>query len=217
MRHPGENAFNAVAKRQLHAAMEQAAARHATGRLLDIGCGLKPYAALFAPHVAEHVGVDHESSPHASTHVDVLADAYSIPLPDASFDTALMGELLEHLERPADGLAEAHRLLRPGGKLIVTTPFIWPLHEEPRDFFRYTPHGLRYLLAAAGFTDVDVQPLSGQWATIATLQGYALGRTRLGRPLARAIRAWGHLAERLDRRSPQSWMSWNHLAVAVRP
>ncbi len=69
----------------------------------------------------------------------MLATAYEIPLEDGSFDTVLMTEVLEHLEEPARGLAEAGRLLRPGGKLILTTPFMWPLHEEPRDFFRYSP------------------------------------------------------------------------------
>lgn len=220
-RHPGEHAFNAVAKRQLDSAMRLAASQHARGRLVDIGCGLKPYAEIFAPYVEDHVGVDHESSPHAATHVDILADAYSIPLDDETFDTALMGEVLEHLERPQDGLNEAFRLLRPSGKLLLTTPFIWPLHEEPRDFFRYTPHGLRYLLGEAGFVDVDVRPLSGQWATTSMLSAYALRKTsapsRLGRPLDVYVRARGRLAERMDRMRPQPWMSWNHLAIATRP
>jgi len=217
--HPSGNAFNRLAKRQLGDALAAAAARHARGRLIDIGCGEKPYAAALAPHVDEHLGVDHAGSPHALTSVDVLAGAYEIPLADASFDTALMAEVLEHLEDPGRALAEANRLLRPGGTLILTVPFMWALHEEPRDFFRYSPHGLRHLLAAAGFAGIDVRPLSGQWSTLALLGGYALRTTRLGRfdrGLARVAGAAQRLAARRDAARPKPWMSWNHIAIAQR-
>jgi SAM-dependent methyltransferase len=218
--HPTGNPFNRLAKQQLEGALAAAARNHARGRLVDIGCGEKPYVGLFAEYVDAHVGVDHPDSPHALTSVDVLASAYEIPLADQTFDTALMIELLEHLETPAVALAEAHRLLRPGGWLILTTPFIWVLHEEPRDFFRYTPHALRYLLEAAGFGAVGVTPLSGQWSTLALLGGYALRDTRLGlyeRPLASVVGAFQRVAARLDARERKAWMSWNHIAVARRP
>jgi SAM-dependent methyltransferase len=218
--HPTEDAFNRLAHVQLNNALAMAAREHATGRLVDIGCGLKPYAPLFADYVDEHVGVDHPDSPHALSSVDVLATAYEIPLADGSFDTALMSEMLEHLERPSDGLAEAHRLLRPGGKVILTTPFMWPLHEEPRDFFRYSPHGLRHLLEGAGFEEVAIAPLSGQWTTLALFAGYALRRSpavRLGRLLPWYVQLQARIAVRLDERRLEPWFSWNHLAVGVKP
>jgi len=146
LHHPTETPANALAHRQLNNALAIAARAHARGRLLDVGCGEKPYAPLFRDLVDEHVGVDHPESIHPLSAVDVLATAYDIPLEDASFDTVLMTEVLEHLEEPARAIAEARRLLRPGGNLILSTPFMWPLHEEPRDFFRYSPHGLRHLL-----------------------------------------------------------------------
>jgi ubiquinone/menaquinone biosynthesis C-methylase UbiE len=166
------------------------------------------------------VGVDHPDSPHAPTAVDVTATAYEIPLPDGSFDTVLMTELLEHLERPGAALAEAFRLLQPGGKLILTTPFIWTLHEEPRDFFRYSPYGLRYLLEDAGFTAAEVTPLSGQWSTLSLLASYALRASparRLGSALAFAARGLQAVAVRLDEADFRPWLSWNHLAVAAKP
>src|SRR4051812_12796428 len=218
--HPTENAFNRLAHRQIDSALAAAAREHASGRLLDVGCGLKPYAGLFAPYVREHVGVDHPASPHALTSVDVLATAYDVPLPSESFDTVLMTEVLEHLERPEDALREALRLLRPGGKLILTAPFMWPLHEEPRDFFRYSPHGLRHLFATAGYDDVEVTPISGQWGTLALFSGYALRRSRacrLGPLLEAFVSVMQWLAARLDDRRLQPWFSWNHLAVARKP
>src|SRR5436189_3243 len=76
------------------------------------------------------------------------------------------------------------RLLRPGGHLIATTPFSWPLHEEPRDFFSYSPHGLRYLCAQASVEVVEVQALAGTWTSLALLLSNALLRHRERSPRA---------------------------------
>jgi SAM-dependent methyltransferase len=217
--HPNENAVTWLAHQHLDRAIATAARQHARGRLVDIGCGLKPYAEMFAPYVTEHVGVDHPDSPHALTSVDVLATAYEVPLDSATFDVALLSEVLEHLEEPLVALKECSRLLGPGGKVIVTSPFAWVLHEEPRDYYRYSPHGLRWLLQEAGFVDIDIRPLSGQWGTIALLAGYALRRSparRLGRALDAIVHCSHLAAERLDARRPEPWLSWNHLAVATK-
>jgi SAM-dependent methyltransferase len=218
--HPNENAFNWLAHQHLDRALAAAAREHAHGRLVDIGCGLKPYAETFAPYVTEHVGVDHPDSPHALTSVDILATAYDVPVDSAAFDTALLSEVLEHLEEPLAALRECSRLLAPGGKVIVTAPFVWVLHEEPRDYYRYSPHSLRWLLQQAGFVDIQVRPLSGQWGTIALLSGYALRRSpawRLGRVLDVVVHRSHMIAEWLDQRRPEPWLSWNHLVVATKP
>lgn len=219
-RHPDTHSWNRLAHRLLNNALAGAAPAHIRGRLLDVGCGLKPYAPLLAPYVTEHVGVDHPDSPHALTSVDVLATAYDIPLESASFDTVLMSEVLEHLERPGDALAESHRLLKPGGKLILTTPFIWTLHEEPRDFYRFSPYGLRYEAEQAGFSEMTVIPLAGQWVMLALMLGYALGRSparRLGRGMRFVHTALQGAAIRLDYRWFEPWLAHGHLLVAQRP
>jgi SAM-dependent methyltransferase len=214
--HPNEAARNRLVYRQLSAALAYAARRYASGRLLDIGCGTKPWRDVFAPHVTEHVGIDHEQSVHGLGGVDVVADAYAVPLPGASADAILLTEVLEHLERPAAALAECRRLLRPGGHLIATTPFSWPLHEEPRDFFRYSPYGLRHLSAEAGLEVVELHALGGAWTTVALHFSHALQRhRRRAAPLVdaacvaaqRLAFAW----ERVDR---QESLAWNHLLVA---
>lgn len=218
--HPDTYPRNWLAHRLLNNALTSVAPEHIHGRLLDIGCGLKPYAPLLAPYVTEHVGVDHPESPHALTSVDVLATAYDIPLKSESFDTVLMSEVLEHLERPVDALAECHRLLRPGGKLILTTPFVWTLHEEPRDFYRFSPYGLRYVAEQAGFSDLVVIPLAGQWVMLAIMLGYALGRSparRLGGRLGILLTALQRLAIRLDYRWFEPWLAHGHLLIAQRP
>jgi SAM-dependent methyltransferase len=217
--HPNEAARNRVLYLQLAAALGYAASRYADGRLLDIGCGTRPWSATFASHISEHVGIDHEQTPHGLARVDVISDAYRVPLDDGTAGTILLTEVLEHLERPADALTECRRLLRPGGHLIATTPFSWPLHEEPRDYFRYSPHGLRHLAGEAGLEVVELRALSGVWTTLALHFSYALQRYRpRAAPVVDAVAvAAQRLAFEWEKWDRQEALSWNHLLVARRP
>jgi ubiquinone/menaquinone biosynthesis C-methylase UbiE len=209
---------NVLVNRIMDAALEHAAP-WASGRLLDIGCGTKPYREIFAPFVSEHVGVDHEESPHGLTEADLVGSAYSIPVPDAAFDTVLCTAVLEHLEEPAEALKEARRVLRAGGVAIYTAPFIWHLHEEPRDFYRYSKHGLRYLFERAGFEIVELKPLAGFWVTFGQLLVYYLYRFDNGRAVRRGpltgiglgIQGLAWALDRLDRAEDWTWM---YLVVA---
>jgi len=201
-------------------ALVYAAERYAEGRLVDLGCGSKPWRRLLAPHISEHIGVDRMDSRRAPGSVDVIASVYDIPLDDGYADTLLMSAVLEHLERPDRALSEAHRLLAPGGHLILTAPLFWPLHEQPRDFFRYTPHGLRFLIEQAGFQVVEIVPLSGVWTTISLELSYALRRYRRGAltPLVDGLtRGAQWLAARWELVDFQPRFSWSHLVVALRP
>jgi SAM-dependent methyltransferase len=205
-------------------ALAEAAKQHARGRLIDIGCSDKPYAAMLAPLIDEHVGVDHEATLHDHAAPDVVASAYDIPLPGASFDTALCTSVLEHLEEPADALAECFRLLKPGGHAIYSVPFIWHVHEQPRDFVRFSPFGLRHRFEAAGFEVVEVKALSGFWVTFGTLLSYKLFAYKKGRPwlgwlpivegVVWIVQQIARLLERFDRDERWSWM---HLIVARKP
>lgn len=87
-------------------------------RLVDIGCGTKPYAAMLTPYVTEHIGVDHAGSLHSKDNVNLIGTAYKIPVPDQSFDSALCTAVLEHLEEPEEALRECYRVLKPGGVAI---------------------------------------------------------------------------------------------------
>jgi SAM-dependent methyltransferase len=136
----------------------------ASGRLLDVGVGERPYADLFAPHVSRYVGVEYPPacenlSPgitrrvHAGLGiVDAWCDGHHLPFADGTFDTVLSLEVFEHVPDPDGMLAEMHRVLRPGGRLLVTVPFLSQQHALPYDFWRYTPQGLRAMLEQAGFT-----------------------------------------------------------------
>ena len=200
-------------------ALEYAAARYASGRLVDIGCGSKPWGELFADRVEEHVGVDHAETIRG-VRVDVVATAYEIPLADGIADTLLLSDVLEHLERPAETLHETYRLLADGVHAILTAPFIWPIHERPRDFFRYSPYGLRFLLEEAGFEVVEIVPLAGAWTTFSLELSYALRKYRrrgVGPMVEAAMRTLQWAGARWDRVDFQPQFSWSHLAIARKP
>ena len=122
-----------------------------TGRMLDFGCGSKPYRSLF--QVSEYVGLDTEDSGHDHSHeeVDVFYDGKEMPFEDEHFDSVLSSEVFEHVFNLEEVLQEINRVLKPGGHLLITLPFVWEEHEAPYDFARYTSFGIGSLLRDAGF------------------------------------------------------------------
>jgi SAM-dependent methyltransferase len=186
--------------------------------MLDIGCGIKPYADMMRPFVTEHIGVDYEGSLHSKDNVDLLGTAYNIPAPDASFDSAICTSVLEHLEEPEQALRECYRVLKSGGVAIYSVPFIWHLHEEPRDFYRFSKFALDYLFTKVGFEIVEISALSGFWGTFGQMLVYYLYRFNRG-PLrwfkivdatALLIQGLAFVLDRLDRAA-----QWTSLYLVV--
>jgi SAM-dependent methyltransferase len=138
--------------------------KYAKARLIDIGCGNKPYSEMLNPHITEYIGCDIIQS--SNNCVDVLCEATKIPLPNDSFDTAFSTQTIEHVGDFQDMVNEAFRLLKPGGYFIVSGPMYWPLHEEPYDFHRFTKHGFAHTLQKAGFEVVEIIPNGGKWALL---------------------------------------------------
>jgi len=190
--------------------------RYASGTLVDIGCGEKPYAIMTKGLVKEHIGVDHVYTQHDHTSVDICASAYDTTLSDALADTVLCTAVLEHLERPQDAIREMYRILKPGGYVILTAPLFWHLHEEPRDFYRYTKYGLQHLFTEAGFEVVELRPLSGFVVTFAQEFCYFLQRFRR-RPISWVIGGIQFLiqwiAYRLNRWDRSHGFTWAYLTV----
>lgn len=139
------------------------------GKLLDVGCGRKPYAEFFN-HVDAYVGIDVPTTMHGTEFVDVMATAQALPFKDACFDGILCTEVLEHCPEPTQVLEEMRRVSKPGGYLLLTVPLSEQLHEDPFDFYRFTVHGLTYLLGKTGWQIQRIHPRGGTWLEI----GYRL-------------------------------------------
>ncbi len=135
---------------------------HVSGRILDLGCGEVPLYELYRDRVSDICCVDWPNSLHKNIHLDHEFDLNEpIGLEDNSFDTILATDLLEHIRKPADLFREMARLLAPQGKLILTTPFLYWIHEEPHDFHRYTSFMLEELCRQNNLEVVFLEPYGG--------------------------------------------------------
>lgn len=153
--------YNWLIHHQVVAALIEAR-RHAHGLLLDVGCGEMPFARWFDGHVTRYLGVDipvfyyrHRVKP------DLFARAEALPLRGGSIDTVLGLSMLDHFPAPGPLLDELHRVLRPGGILILEFPQTVPLHAEPHDYLRYTRYGSTWYLERAGFETLEMIPFGG--------------------------------------------------------
>lgn len=149
----------------LFRAISDAVRKHAKGRVLDIGCGNKPYKAFFDSNkeISTYTGCDARQN-EAGT-VDIICDAGQIPLANQCIDTVFCTQVIEHLPESASLLSEVFRLLAPGGKLILSGPLYWPVHGEPHDYFRFTRYGFEKVLEKAGLKMIEVHENGGIWAT----------------------------------------------------
>jgi SAM-dependent methyltransferase len=149
--------------------------RAVEGTVLDVGCGAQPYRPLI-PHSARYVGIDTERAEEDFGYKipdTVYFEGSEWPVDSGSIDAVLCTETLEHVLEPLRFLAEAHRCLRPGGRLLMTVPFAARWHFIPYDYWRFTPAGLEYLLERSGFSGIAVYA-RGNAATVAAYKVMAL-------------------------------------------
>jgi SAM-dependent methyltransferase len=150
--------------------LETFLAQHATdARVLDIGAGGSSYHRYFPNRVS--IDIDPARKP------DVVADAHALPFKDQEFEALLCTEVLEHLRDPRTAVSEMSRVLRSGGTLILTTRFVYPLHDTPHDYWRYTKYGLRDLFKE--WDIVTLEPEVGTFSTIGVLLQRIGFQTRL--------------------------------------
>jgi SAM-dependent methyltransferase len=204
--------------------MREAAAALAPGTdVLDAGAGNAPYRELFAH--CRYVTSDWSSSPHEGAgRVDIQASLDDLPVADGSFQALLNTQVLEHVADPGRVAAELYRVLTPGGRLWLTAPLVWPLHEEPYDYWRFTSHGLRRVLEGAGFEVERLEPRGGYFSVLATMlagapywTAPAPRREPLRRVLALGLHLSSRLVRRLDPLDGQRTLSLGYACVAVRP
>tara|TARA_B100000787_G_scaffold170168_1_gene164513 strand:+ start:2977 stop:3702 length:726 start_codon:yes stop_codon:yes gene_type:complete len=140
-----------ISRRGLLRGIRKHAKHISGGRLLDVGCGSKPYKGLLS--VDEYIGLDIEKSghDHSSSEVDVFYDGNVIPFDTDHFDHVFSSEVFEHVFNLDVLLLEINRVTKKGGTLLITLPFCWDEHEVPFDFARYSSFGIHSILEKHGY------------------------------------------------------------------
>jgi len=170
-------------------------------RLLDVGCGSKPYELFFTPYVSSYIGVDPVDNPRA----ELKGAVEDLPVEDGSFDVVLCSQVLEHCDDPAMAVSELHRVTAPGGRVLLSTHGVQVYHPSPADYWRWTHAGLEKVLREnAEWASVRVSPASGTTACVAMLVNMYIDllarRAHFGfvaRPLVAGLNA---AAEAIDNR-----------------
>jgi SAM-dependent methyltransferase len=173
-------------------------------RVLDVGCGPKPYYPFFQPYADEYVGVD-----VANPSADLEGSVEALPVPDGTFELVLCTQVLEHAENPGHAVAELRRAVAPGGRVLASTHGVQVYHPNPDDYWRWTHVGLQRLFDENGdWASVTVIPASGTAACVGMVVGIyvdlALRKAHL-RPVARAtVWALNRTAEAIDGHSTRA-------------
>jgi SAM-dependent methyltransferase len=142
------------------------------GDLLDLGCGNRPYRPLLT-RISRYVPYDLDVG---SSTPEVVGRAENLPFASSSFDSVLCTQVLEHVPEPWRTVEEIARVLRPGGKLLLSTPQAEHLHEAPYDFYRYTRYGLEHLCQRSGLRLLSIMPQGGTWMLVGQIVNNLLWR-----------------------------------------
>ena len=189
-------------------------------RILDVGCGVKPYYPFFAAVASEYVGVDVVENPAA----ELIGRVEALPVDDAAFDVVLCTQVLEHCDDPAQAVRELRRVTRRSGRVLASTHGVQVYHPSPVDYWRWTHEGLRRLFEQnADWASLSVTPAAGTASALAMLLGtyveIALRRTVLARPpvwvLNRIGRALDARSSRLSEPVPGSLIPNFHILARV--
>ena len=150
------------------------------GFVLDIGCNNR-WARIYLDKNVQYLGLDYPPTSVGlyGSQPDLYGDASALPFAPGIFDTVLLFDVLEHLERPELSLLEISKVLKKDGVLFIEVPFIYPMHDEPHDFQRLTTHGLRRDLKASGFQNINISPTLGAVESAGLLACIALSAVLL--------------------------------------
>ncbi len=184
---------------------EQAAEAYASlgrYRVLDVGCGQKPYEPIFAPYAATYVGVDPVDNPRA----ELKGFVEDLPVEDGSFDVVLCNQVLEHSDDPAKAVSELRRVTAHGGRVLLSTHGVMAYHPSPTDYWRWTHAGLEKLFEDNdSWASVRVTPASGTTACLGMLLAMyldlAFRRARVGAVAKPIVAGINTVAGAVDGRS----------------
>jgi len=142
---------------------------HIQGKIIDLGCGSAPLYGAYAPLTSCQDFLDVENRlNHSSLDYSACLNE-PISCVKQKYDSAILSDVLEHLERPEIALSSIHSMLKKGGVLMMSVPFLYGIHESPHDFRRFTKYGLQFELNLAGFNRIEIHEIGGLASTISTL------------------------------------------------
>lgn len=219
----GINDPNYLIYKNLFKDLENAISKYATGKVLDIGCGNKPYESLFT-NITKYEGCDIVQS--SDKKVDIVCPATEIAAENEQYETVFSSQVLEHVQDHLKMLQEANRVLKKGGTIILSAPMCWEHHEVPYDYFRFTKYGMQYIFEKAGFSVIEIKSNGGKWAFLGQMtQNIILSSTQNKKNILRKIFRVFHLAfvkliinafysllERIDR--DEEFITINFVVVA---
>jgi SAM-dependent methyltransferase len=193
---------------------------HARGRLLDLGAGQVPLYGCYRELVTSATCVDWSKSPHPCPHIDHYLDLDEpLPLRDHAFDTVLLTDVLEHTRRPESLFREIARLLAPQGKLILTVPFFYWIHEAPHDYARYTSFMLNDLSERSGLTVVELDATGGSPEVLLDFLGKHLAWSKPLATVHGTLARWSLALPGVSVASQRSarWFPLGYVLVAQKP
>lgn len=149
----------AVDHRAAHAALMPLIETHVHGVVLDVGAGRLAWRTALERHASHYLSADREA---VACGLSVVCDAIDgFPFADGTFDTIFCCSVLEHVTDPASALAAMARLLKPGGKIVLSVPFVYFVHGAPQDFYRFTRFGVELMAQRAGLTVQEISSSGG--------------------------------------------------------
>lgn len=124
---------------------------HIRGRVLDLGAGMAKYKETIKKHATDYVACDVEKNKN----INIVCDVENLVFPPESFDTVISTQVFEHVDNPFKVVQEIKKVLKTGSNAIITAPFMFPFHADPKDHFRFSREGLEEIFKSFGFEIID--------------------------------------------------------------
>ncbi len=179
------------------------------GRVLDVGSGHSKYEHVIRRYAKRYYAVDRFRNA-----AQIKGSVEHLPFGESVFDTLICTQLIEHVPRPWVAVAEMYRILKPGGYLILSAPWIYPYHGSPADYYRFSRDGLRALLEDNGFKVIDLCPMGGGFLVAVEYFNAGMWQYNVSFLKRRMLQLFYMLASIIERPSNKSLNTPNHIVVA---
>ena len=154
------------------------------GLLLDLGCGNVPLYGAYRDYVSDSICVDWDNTMHKNPHLDISQDiSQELPFENATFDTIILSDVLEHVYNPSHLFDEMKRILKENGIIIMNVPYCYQIHEQPFDYYRYTEYFYRSIIREKGLSLLLIEEIGGIVETMSDICGKMLGYCKCLFPL----------------------------------